>query len=77
MVFRSTGGTAAASQRAMASTPGDGREGTEIRTDRAIFTGLVREAVSKRTFARKYAFENSRRDLHNALLCTAPKSHFF
>ena len=27
-------------------------------------------------FARKYAFESSRRDLHNALLCTALKSHF-
>ena len=34
-------------------------------------------AVSKRNFARKYAFESSRRDLHNALLCTALKSHFF
>ena len=34
-------------------------------------------AVSKRKFARKYAFESSRRDLHNALLCTALKSHFF
>ena len=34
-------------------------------------------AVSKPNFASKYAFESSRRDLHNALLCTAPKSHFF
>ena len=34
-------------------------------------------AVSKRNFARKYAFESSRRDLHNALLCTALKSHMF
>ena len=36
-------------------------------------------AVSKPHFASKYAFEfeSSRRDLHNALLCTAPKSHFF
>ena len=34
-------------------------------------------AVSKRNFASKYAFESSRRDLHNALLCTALKSHFF
>ena len=33
-------------------------------------------AVSKRKFATKYALESSRRDLHNALLCTAPKSHF-
>ena len=28
-------------------------------------------AVSKPNFARIYAFESSRRDLHNALLCTA------
>ena len=34
-------------------------------------------AVSKPTFARKYSNESSRRDLHNALLCTALKSHFF
>ena len=34
-------------------------------------------AVSKPNFASKYALESSRRDLHNALLCTAPKSHFF
>ena len=34
-------------------------------------------AVSKPNFARKYAFESSRRDLHNALLCTALKTHFF
>ena len=34
-------------------------------------------AVSKRNFARRYALESSRRDLHNALLCTALKSHFF
>ena len=34
-------------------------------------------AVSKPNFASKYAFESSRRDLHNALLCTALKSHFF
>ena len=33
--------------------------------------------VSKPKFANKYAFESSRRDLHNALLCTALKSHFF
>ena len=33
-------------------------------------------AVSKPIFASKYAFESSRRDLHNALLCTALKSHF-
>ena len=34
-------------------------------------------AVSKPNFSRKYAFESSRRDLHNALLCTALQSHFF
>ena len=34
-------------------------------------------AVSKPNFARKYAFESSRRDLHNALLCTALQSQFF
>ena len=34
-------------------------------------------AVSKPNFARKYAFESFRRDLQNALLCTALKSHFF
>ena len=28
-------------------------------------------AVSKPNFASKYAFESSRRDLHNALLCAA------
>ena len=33
-------------------------------------------AVSKPNFASQYAFESSRRDLHNALLCTALKSHF-
>ena len=32
-------------------------------------------AVSKPNFASKYALESSRRDLHNALLCTALKSH--
>ena len=32
-------------------------------------------AVSKPKFASKYAFESSRRDLHNALLCTALRSH--
>ena len=31
-------------------------------------------AVSKPNFASKYSLENSRRDLHNALLCTALES---
>ena len=34
-------------------------------------------AVSKPNFASKYAFESSRRDLHNALLCTTLQSQFF
>ena len=31
-------------------------------------------AVSKPNFANKYSLESSRRDLHNALLCTALES---
>ena len=34
-------------------------------------------AVSKPNFARKYAIERSRRDLHNALRCTALRSQLF
>ena len=34
-------------------------------------------AVSRPNFARKYALESSRRDLHNAVLCTALQSQFF
>ena len=34
-------------------------------------------AVSRRNFASKHAFESSRRDLHNAPLCTPLKSHIF
>ena len=34
-------------------------------------------AVSKPNFASKYSLESSRRNLHNALLCTALKSHVF
>ena len=33
-------------------------------------------AVSKPNVESKYAFQSSRRDLHNALLCTALQSHF-
>ena len=33
-------------------------------------------AVSRRNSARKYAFESSRRDLHNAPLCISLKSYF-
>ena len=32
-------------------------------------------AVSEPNFASKYTFESSRRDLHNAFLCTALQSH--
>ena len=45
--------------------------------DAANFTGRVISAVSKPNFAIKYAFESSRRDLHNTLLYTALQSHFF
>ena len=34
-------------------------------------------AVSKPNFASKYWLESSRRDLHNALLCTALQSQYF
>ena len=60
-----------------------GREGAELGPKMAEFaanfTGLVRDAVSKPNFASKYAFESSRRDLHNSLLrtATALKSHAF
>ena len=33
-------------------------------------------AVSKPNFASKHSLESSRRDLHNALLCTGLQSHF-
>ena len=35
---------------------------------------LAGTAVSKPNFASKYSLESSRRDLHNALLCTALES---
>ena len=38
--------------------------------ERANLTGLVLGCIEA-NFARKYAFESSRRDLHNAHLCTA------
>ena len=34
-------------------------------------------AVAKPKFASKYSLECSRRDLHNALLCTVLKAHIF
>ena len=42
-----------------------GFDGLRIRRRKGSFS-----AVSKPKFASKYAFESSRRDLHNALLCT-------
>ena len=43
----------------------------EIRQPRTLQGSF--SAVSKPNFARKYAFESSRRDLHNTVLCTALK----
>ena len=40
----------------------------------SIFLEGSFSVVSKPNVASKYAFESSRRDLHNALLCTALKS---
>ena len=53
-----------------------------------IWTGLLHRSigqtlqgsfsvVSKPNFASKYGFESSRRDLHNALLCTTLQSQYF
>ena len=50
--------------------------GGSVRGERANFRGLVLGCIEAK-FCKKYALESSRRDLHNALLCTAPKSHFF
>ena len=47
----------------------------ETRGTRQTLEGSF-STVSKPNFASKYAFESSR-DLHNALLCTALKLHFF
>ena len=40
-----------------------------------IFGGLVLGCIEAK-FCKKYGFENSRRDLHNALLCTVQQSQF-
>ena len=51
--------------------------GGSVRGERAHFTRLVLgggSAVSKPNFASKYLLESSRRDLHNALLCTVLES---
>ena len=47
-----------------------------LREERQTLEGSF-SAVSKRNFASKYAFESSRRDLHNALFCTGLQSQFF
>ena len=52
------------------------KPGGSVRGERTNLKGLVLGCIEAK-FASKYAFESSRRDLHNALLCTAPKSHFF
>ena len=39
-----------------------------------LYTGLVLGCIEAK-FASKYSLESSRRDLHNALLCTALESH--
>ena len=46
------------------------------RLDPANFRGLVLGCIEAK-FVRKYAFESPRRDLLNALLCTALQSQFF
>ena len=48
-------------------------KGNVVRTN---FTEGSFSAVSKLDFASKYAFESSRRDLHNSFLCTALEAHF-
>ena len=52
------------------------REGHPAPRHRQTLQGSF-SAVSKPNFASKYSLESSRRDLHDALLCTALKSHFF
>ena len=64
--------------------PASGSQGCLFDTRGEVWVGQAGQtsegsfsAVSTSIFASKYAFDSSRRDLHNALLCTAPKSHFF
>ena len=69
---RRAGGSRAtkpAAHRARGSSPGSSSIGQTLE---GSFS-----AVSKPNFARKYALESSRRDLHNALLCTALQSQIF
>ena len=67
-------GSSAASR--ISSRPGRRRRTSHGRGMRQTLEGSF-SAVSKPNFARKYALESSRRDLHNALLCTALQSQFF
>ena len=53
-----------------------GPEAAALRARRLASLEGSFSAVSKQKFASKCAFESSRRDLHNALLCTTLKSHF-
>ena len=55
-----------------ADLEGDPSSSQSAKLWRARSRGCI-EAI----FANKYAFESSRRDLHNALLCTALKSDCF
>ena len=76
-------------RRRLALVPGLedlGRWGSFSKLQPPNFGGLVLggggggrpdSAVSKPNFSTNYAFESSRRDLHNALLCTALQSEFF
>ena len=41
-----------------------------------LVLSCIEADVCKQIVNGKYSFESSRRDLHNALLCTVPKSHF-
>ena len=59
-----------AAQRPFAAHAASATQGIRTRRTRNL-SRLVREAVSKPNFPSKYALESSRRDLHNALLCTA------
>ena len=62
--------------RARLGYPGCGNGCMVPRGSRQTWEGSF-SAVAKPNFASKYALESSRRDLHNALLCTALNSHFF
>ena len=52
------------------------KPGGSVRGERANLKGLVLGCVEAK-FARKYALESSRRDLHTALLCSNDQHFFF